>query len=228
MLEPPVTCDNAWRNGTPPGRSSHVRPAHNPEVVGSNPTPATSKTAGQRPFLPSGREGLWRCGQRMVNMACRRTGADAGVFPRPPREPGPMSGEGMPCAEAPPACFAEARRGARMRPPGRRGMGAGSRGGARAQEGWARALRGGLNRARMSPSPQDNPAMGGPVRVLPGASRVGAVLVLSRADRRGGVHTPYGSAFLVDQPPASHDGLVVGAAIVGAWCVLDRLPRRSR
>ena len=37
-----------WRGGV----------AHNPEVAGSNPAPATSEGAGQRPFLPSGREGL--------------------------------------------------------------------------------------------------------------------------------------------------------------------------
>ena len=36
----------------------NVAPAHNPEVVGSNPTPDTCVSAGERPFPPSGREGL--------------------------------------------------------------------------------------------------------------------------------------------------------------------------
>src|SRR5665647_224621 len=69
-----------------------VYPAHNPEVAGSNPAPATSEGAGQRPFLPSGREGLWRGGQRMVNMACRWTGADGAGFRRATDEEQMQSG----------------------------------------------------------------------------------------------------------------------------------------
>jgi len=45
-------------------------------VAESDDPPATSKTAGQRPFLPSGREGLWRSCQRDVNKGRRRTGAN--------------------------------------------------------------------------------------------------------------------------------------------------------
>src|SRR5450756_415881 len=59
-------------------RGAIVRPAHNPEVAGSNPVPATNVSAGQRPFCSSEREGLWRCGQRMVNVPRPRTGADVG------------------------------------------------------------------------------------------------------------------------------------------------------
>ena len=35
-----------------------ISPAHNPEVAGSNPAPATSEVAGQRPFRSVEREGL--------------------------------------------------------------------------------------------------------------------------------------------------------------------------
>ena len=75
-LTPPLTCTNAHVDASRSAEKRKAHPVHNPEVAGSNPAPATSEVTGQRPFLPSGREGFWRRGQRMVNIACLRTGVN--------------------------------------------------------------------------------------------------------------------------------------------------------
>src|SRR5665647_3207947 len=68
-----VTCGNVREQPSTRRRDRNVSPAHNPEVAGSNPAPATSEVAGQRPFLPSGRQGLWRSRKQSVSRRRRRT-----------------------------------------------------------------------------------------------------------------------------------------------------------
>jgi hypothetical protein len=77
-LTPPLTCTNAQVDASRTTAKRKGSPAHNPEVAGSNPVPATNVSAGQRPFCSSEREGLRRRCTHFVRTGRRRTGADVG------------------------------------------------------------------------------------------------------------------------------------------------------